>query len=125
MSISNYAELKMLGSVYTSAAFSVGTPYVSLHDSDPGETGAGEITAGAQSYARQLGTFASPGSGETHNSSALTWTNMPAKTITYVGVWDALTTGNFLWGGAMTTPKTTNAGDTFQINASSLSSTLD
>lgn len=125
MSISNYAELKLLGAVFTSAAYQVATPYVSLHDSDPGETGAGEITAGGFSYARQLGTFASPGSGETHNQSSISWTNLPAKTITHVGIWDAVSSGNFLWGGALNTSKTTNAGDTFTINASSLSATLD
>jgi len=125
LSISNYAELKILASVFTSAAYQVATPYVSLHDSDPLEVGGGEITSAGGSYSRQLGTFASPGSGETHNQSALTWTNMPARTISHIGVWDSLTAGNFLWGGAMNTPKTTNAGDTFQINSSSLSATLD
>lgn len=123
MSISNYAELKMLASVFTSAAYQVATPYVSLHDSDPGETGAGEISGG--SYVRQLGTFSSPGSGETHNQNAINYTSMPAKTITHVGVWDAAASGNFLWGGALNTPKTTNSGDTFTFNASTLSVTLD
>jgi len=125
MSISNYAELKMLASVFNSAAYVVGTPYVSLHSSDPLEVGGGEITSAGGSYSRQLGVFASPGSGETHNQSALVWTNMPALTVSHIGVWDSLSGGNFLWGGSLNAPKTTNAGDTFQVNASSLSATLD
>lgn len=126
MSISNYLENKLLGAVYNSAAFGVGNnPYISLHDSDPGETGAGEITAGAFTYARQQSAFGSPGAGATENAGAITWTNLPAKTITHLGVWDAVSSGNFLWGGALNTSKTTNAGDTFTINSGSLDVTLD
>lgn len=126
MSISNYAELKLLGAIFNSAAFGVANnPYISLHDGDPGEAGASEITAGAFSYARQQAAFGSPGSGATENAGAISWTNLPAKTLTHVGVWDAVSGGNFLWGGALNTSKITNAGDTFTINAGSLDVTLD
>ena len=50
---------------------------------------------------------------------------MPACTVQYVGVWDAESSGNFLWGGQLTASKTLNAGDTFQINSGSLDVTLD
>lgn len=127
MSISNFAELKLLGAIFNSAAYGVANnPYVSLHESDVLETGAGEIvSAGGFAYARQQAAFASPGSGATENLANLVWTNMPAKTITHIGIHDSLTGGNFLWGGALNTPKTTNAGDTFQVNAGDLDVTLD
>jgi hypothetical protein len=49
------------------------------------------------------------------NNGALTFTNMPAATLTHVGVWDAVSAGNWLVGGSLTASKTTNAGDTFEI----------
>ncbi len=123
MSISNYLENKILDKVFKDTTFSVSACWVSLHTSDCGETGANECTGG--SYGRKSATFDSAASGATANSGNLTWTNMPAGDVQYVGVWDAETTGNFLWGGALTVPKTLNAGDTFQINTGDLDITLD
>jgi len=91
--------------------------------SDPGETGASEATGG--SYARQAGSFGVAAAGAVSNDAALNFTGMPAATITHVGAWDAATVGNFLWGGALTASKTTNAGDTFQIPIGDLDVTLD
>ncbi len=98
------------------------TVYVSLHTADPGETGANEVTGG--SYARQAVTFSAPASKATSNSAAIEFTNMPACTVTHVGLWDAASGGNFWWGGALTQSKTINVGDTFKINAGDLDVTL-
>lgn len=123
MSISNYAELKLLDAVFNATAFSVATPYVSLHTGDPGETGASEATGG--SYIRKLGSFAAAAAGAVATDADLNFTGMPAATITHVGIWDAESVGNFLWGGALAASKTTNAGDTFQILSGSLTVSLD
>lgn len=123
MSISNYLENKILDKVYRNTDFTVTTAYVSLHTADPGETGADEAAGG--SYARQSATFDVAASGATANSGTISFTSMPAATITHVGVWDAASTGNFLWGGALGQSKTTNSGDTFQIAAGDLDVTLD
>lgn len=123
MSISNYAEDKILDSVLNNISFAVTTPYVSLHDGDPAETGANEVTGG--SYIRKAGSFAAASGGTCSSDAQLEWTNMPACTVDYVGIWDAETTGNFLWGGATTASKTVNAGDTFRIASGDLDVTLD
>lgn len=123
MSISNYLEVELLDAVFNAGAFSVATPYVSLHTGDPGETGASEASGG--SYVRQSGSFSAAASGATANDAAIEFSSMPAATLTHVGVWDAETAGNFLWGGALTASKTTNAGDTFQIAIGDLDVTLD
>ena len=123
MSISNYCELKLLDAVFNATAFSVTTPYISLHTGDPGETGASEVTGG--SYARQSGSFAAAAAGATSNDATISFATMPAATITHVGVWDASTAGNFLWGGALTASKTVNSGDTVQIASGDLDVTLD
>jgi hypothetical protein len=123
MSISNYLELKILDKVLRDSNFTVTSVYVSLHTDDPGETGANEVTGG--SYARQSCAFDPAGSGLADNTAAVTFTDMPAETITHIGLWDDPTAGNFLWGGAATTPLTTNEGDTYQIGAGDLDVTLD
>ena len=123
MTISNYLELKILDKVLRNVDFTVTTPYVSLHTADPGETGASEATGG--SYARQSAAFDAASAGATANSAIIDFTLMPAATITHVGIWDASTSGNFLWGGALAASKTTNSGDTFRIAAGDLDVSLD
>jgi hypothetical protein len=91
-----------------------GTPKVSLHTADPGLAGANEVAGGG--YARQAGTFGTAVAKATDNTNILAFTNMPAVTVTHVGIWDQVSSGNFLIGGPLTTPKTLNAGDTFEIN---------
>lgn len=123
MTISNYLEPKILDAVFNNTSLAVATPYVSLHTADPGETGASEATGG--SYVRQLGSFGAASGGAIANDAGISFTGMPAATITHVGVWDASTAGNFLWGGALAASKTTNAGDTFAIATGDLDVTLD
>lgn len=125
MSIADWLELKLLDKVFNNTDFTVTTPYVSLHDGDPGEDGSNEITAGDNSYARQAASFGAAASGAVSTDAALEWTDMPAVTVSHVGVWDAATDGNFLWGGALAASKATNAGDTFSIASGSLTATLD
>ena len=98
--------------------------YVSLHTGNPGETGTSEVTAGANAYARQLASFTAPSTKASSNSADLIWTNMPATTITHIGIWSAATGGTFWWGGALAASKTTSAGDTFRIAAGDLDVTL-
>jgi hypothetical protein len=124
MSISNYLELELLDQVFrNTAAPAITTPWISLHTGDPGETGASEATGG--SYVRQSASFDLAAAGATANTGAVTFTSMPSGTLTHVGVWDASSAGNFLWGGSLTASKTLNTGDTFQINAGDLDVTLD
>lgn len=127
MSISNQWENEILDHIFNNlAAPAVATPYVSLHGADPGETGANEITGG--SYARQSGAFGAAAAGAVSNTASVSFTDMPADTITHVGIWIHLTataTTNFIWGGALTASKVVNAGDTFIIQTGDLDVTLD
>ena len=45
--------------------------------------------------------------------------------ITHIGIFDALTSGNLLAHGALTSAKTISDGDTFRINSGSLTITID
>lgn len=84
-----------------------------------------EVTGG--SYVRKPTAFSAAASGATSNTAELSWTNMPAVTVAYVGVCDTSTvnTGNVLYWGALTANKTLNSGDTFVIATADLDISLD
>lgn len=126
MSISNFLEDKFLDKALRDTDFSVTGVYVSLHNADPGETGANETTTGT--VARQGISFNAAASGTGTSSTAVSFTSMYSGTVTHIGLWDTATWavgGNFLWGGALTASKNVNSGDTFQINAGNLLVSLD
>ena len=96
--------------------------YVSLHTADPGTTGSNEVSGG--SYNRQPLTLAAPSSMSTSNTNDLIFSNMPAVTVTHIGLWTAATGGTFLWSGALTQARTLSAGDALVINAGNLQITI-
>lgn len=77
-----------------------GTTHVSLHTGDPGATGANEATGNG--YARQSITMGAASGKTTSNTNAPTWTasggNLGGGALTYYGLWDSVSGGNFLWG---------------------------
>lgn len=120
MSISNYAENKLLDTL-RNTSFAVATTYLKLHLGDPGEDGTANPAANTT---RQAVTFNAASSGSMASSANVTWTNVPnAETYSHWSMWDNATAGNCLWKGALTTSAVVAAGDTFQIT--SLTLTLD
>ena len=122
MAKSNYIENKVLDAILrhttTGGGFPTANPYVSLHTADPGETGASEVSGG--SYARQQAAFDAAVSGASTNSSNIDFAAMPVATVTHIGIWDALSGGNFLYHGALASSKTTTSGQTARIAAGEL-----
>ena len=106
-------EHMLRGQAYTPPS----TVYLSLHSSNPGTTGANEISGG--SYVRQARALNVAVGNIISNSGAVDFPVMPAAGVAALGIWDAESNGNFLWGGD-TTVKTTNAGDTYEIPDASL-----
>ena len=82
----------------------------SLHTATPGTTGASEVTGGT--YGRQGTTWGQPSSGVEATTNAQNWTLMPSCTVTYFGVWSAVSSGTYLGGGALTSSLTVPAGAT-------------
>lgn len=108
---------KILDKVLRGVDFTAPTSLrVSLHTADPGQTGASEVSGG--SYARKQPTIAAASNKASTTTADLEWTNMPACTVTHVGIWDQ--SGAFWWGGALTASKAVAAGDTFKIVAGDL-----
>jgi len=120
MSISNYAELKILEHTTGTTAWTIPTDvYVQLHTGDAGEDG----TSNAASEAtRKEAAWATASSGSIATSATLEWTNVAAtETYSHWSLWDASTAGNCLWTGALSSSAAVTAGDTFQITTLTLS----
>ena len=122
---SNYLETKVLEHVFGGSAYTAPTTlYVALFTAAPSDTGGGtEVSGGA--YARQTAAFTV--SGDTaSNTAAIEYATATADygTVVALGVYDALTSGNLLAYGTLTTSKTVSNGDVFRFNASAIDITL-
>jgi hypothetical protein len=123
--LSNYLENKLIDHFLGTTTYTKPSAvYVGLFTVSPGEAGGGtEVTGG--SYARQAATFTAASGGATSNNSNLDFTGMPAATTVAIGIFDALTSGNMLLYGSLTTNKTTDAGDTLRIATGDLDISID
>ena len=120
MSISNYAELKILEHTTGKTAWTIPTDvYVKLHTGDAGEEGTSNA---ATEDTRKEATWAAASSGSIATDATLEWTNVAAtETYSHWSLWDASTAGNCLWTGALSSSAAVTAGDTFQITSLTLS----
>lgn len=128
--MSDYLENKMVDLTLRGQAFTAPvTLYFSLHTATTTDAGGGtEVTGGSYQRASvtaslanfagtqaAASTTASSGTGGvTSNNGAITFPVAPSANwglVTHWGVWDAVTAGNLLFHGALTTSKTINNGD--------------
>ena len=123
--LTNYLENKLIDHFLGTTSYTMPTDvYVALFTVSPGEAGGGtEVTGG--SYARKVATFTAASSGATSNDANIDFTGMPAATTVAIGIFDALTSGNMLLYGTLTTNKTTDAGDTLRIATGDLDISID
>ena len=120
MSISNYAELKILDHTTGTAAWTMPTNvYIKLHLGDPGEDATSNA---AVEDTRKVSAWDAAASGAIATSATIEWTNVSTtETYTHWSLWDASTAGNALWTGELSASAAVTAGDTFQITSLTLS----
>jgi hypothetical protein len=124
--MSNFLENALINATLRATTYtSVATVYVSLWTSDPTDAGSGTEVSGG-SYARTAVTFGAPSNGVTTNSADVTFPTATASwgTVGWIGINDALTTGNLLYHSPLDTAKTIDSGDIFKISTGNLSVTL-
>ena len=136
---SNYLENKLLDHTlrYSAAPYTgVSTLYLALFNNTSTNAAtnleAGTLTdetsTSGTAYARKVVTFAAASSGTSATNATVTFDAATANwgTITHVAVMDGGTagTGNVLFWGAVTTPKTIETGDTFQVSSGNLTISL-
>jgi hypothetical protein len=108
--ISNYLGAQVLLKHITSVP-----TWLSLHISDPTVLGlsASEVAGGG--YARQPLAWSVPSNKATANTNATQHADLPACTVTDLGVWDALSGGNFLASIHLVTPIAVPASGHFLV----------
>lgn len=126
MSLSNTFETTTLQWLFTTTSVTRPTAwYLALYTVAPSDTGGGTECSGT-SYARQSFTMTVSGNTATNGANI----EFPVAgsswgTLVAVGVFDALTGGNLIAYGNLTTSKTIDTGDVFRIPAGDLDITLD
>lgn len=127
---STYLERKWLDLILSNTAYSIpAAVYIGLWTVTPNAGGTGtEVTGG--SYARLSVTNnntnwpAATGSNPASKSNGVDFTFATPTagwgTITGVSIHDAVSGGNMLYYGDLTTPKTVNSGDTVRFTTGSL-----
>jgi len=130
---SDYLENKLLDHTLGGTAFTQPSSlYLGLFTNDSGNAAtnleAGTLTdeISGGSYARETVAFSAASGGSASTSATVTFTAATANwgTITHVAVLDASSAGNVLFWGAVTTSKTIESGDTFQISSGNLTISL-
>jgi hypothetical protein len=126
--LSDYAEKLLLDWMMTNGSATRPTAwYVALYTAAPSDSGGGTEVSG-NGYARQAVTFdaASTPGGTTSNTGAVSFTAAGGSwgTISHIGIFDASTSGNLLWHGAMTASKTIADGDTLEFAIGNIDLTI-
>jgi hypothetical protein len=123
---SNYLENALINATLRGTNFTAPTTiYVALFTSDPTDAGSGTEVSGG-SYARTSVTFAAPSNGVSLSNADCTFPQCTSTwgTVGWIGLMDALTSGNLLYHTALDSSKTIETGDIFKISSGNLSVTL-
>jgi len=89
--------------------------HVSLHDGDPGTTGANELTEGTAGYARVAKTYGASSGGIADIASAAVFDVSGGDTASHWGAWDDTT---FLHGEALDhAPQEYSVDGTYTLNS--------
>jgi hypothetical protein len=126
MSFTNFLETEILDHVFAGAAYTAPSQhYLGLFTSAPGETGGGTELSGS-AYARQQIDFTTSGD-TTSNNAAVEFPTATGSwgTVTHVGVFDALTSGNLMVYATLSASKTIESGDVFRVPSGDLDITLN
>jgi hypothetical protein len=134
---SNYLENKILDHVLGEGARDFTSPatlYLGLFKNTSGNVLANleagiitdEVSDSGTAYSRKAVNFSAAVNGVAATAATVTWETATDDwgTVTSVAVMDASTTGNVLFYGNLTTSKTIENGDTFQISGTNLTVTL-
>lgn len=77
--------------------------FLSLHSSFPGEEGDGEISG--RGYSRQPLEFSLAEAAQVRNTNILTFKDLPAVTVSHIGIWDAKSGGELWWRAEIPQPE--------------------
>lgn len=121
-----YAQNALLNHVFRGVTYSSPAGiYLALFLSDPGPTAAGQEVSGGN-YARQAVTFGAPVNGVILNTNQITFPtpNLDWGTVTFLGLFDSLSSGHLIAIAPATPNRVVNIGDVLRFGVANLSVTL-
>lgn len=134
---SNWLENKVLDHCLTATTFTAPTTrYLALFNNTSGSASTNleagtltdEVSTSGTAYARKAVTFAAASGGTSATNATVTFDAATASwgSVTHVAVMDSDVegAGNVLFWGAVTTSKTIDTGDTFQVTSGNLTISL-
>ena len=128
MSFSNTAETLVLNWLLTGGTATRPTAwYLALFTTDPAEDASGtEVSTSGTAYVRKVAAFTVTGNTAS-NSAAIEFPTATATfgTVSHVGVFDAVTSGNLIAYAALATSKVIDTGDVLRVPLGDLDITLD
>lgn len=128
---SNYLENEVLDHVLGKGTRNFTSPtnlYIGLFTSSSGlETNSPVSEISGNGYVRQSVTFNAASSGSATNNGTIQFPTATGNwgTITHMAIFDASTSGNVLFWGALNSAKTVQTDDVFQFADTALSVSLD
>lgn len=117
---SDYLENKLLDHVLRATTYTAPADvFLSLHTGSPLDNNSGANELSGSGYARQDITFAAASGGVISNSADVVFTASGGawSTASHWGIYDASTSGNLLFHGALGSSKTLADGDTLTFAA--------
>ena len=91
--------------------------HMSMHDGDPGTTGANELSAGTAGYARVAQTYGAPTAGAGDLAAPAVFNVSGGDEVTHWGAWDE--SGDnpvYLFGEELTVPQAFATDGTYTLN---------
>jgi len=126
--LSDYAENALLDHSVNDGTMTVAGCFLALFTAAPSDAGGGTEVTG-NNYSRTSVPAASWAAASGGSKSTSADVNFPTAsgswgTITHIGLFDASTSGNLLWHGALTASKAIGSGDVFRMASGQLTLTL-
>lgn len=127
-SMSDYLEDALINLTLRAQAFTApATLYLALFTADPSEAAGNANEVDAAWYARKAtGSWSAPSGGVSSNDAAITFNAVTgsAVTVTHVGIYDALTSGNRLYQAPLLQSKTLDVGDVMSFAIGAITVTM-
>jgi len=125
-SICNFLENELLDHIFNAAYTPPSTVYLALSTADPTDDGSGIAEPSGNGYARKATTFGAASSRVITQSGTVTFDQASGSwgTITHWALYDALTAGNIMAHGALSTSKSVVSGNTPSVAGSEITVTF-
>ncbi len=117
--LSTYAGNALLDHITgTSSMTSPTDTYVQLHTGAPGLAGTSNVANASTRV--DAGAWSAASAGATDNDAAISFTGTATETITHISIFDASSSGNCLWQGALDTSRAIALDDVAEFAAGAL-----